>query len=444
MWAKLDFSKTLFVVSVGVVIFGYGVVVGTYRVFPYHQLELVKDTIAELYAQSSMMAKIEPTEHLKDGRHDGTGALQHRPNSMSAGYTLVTGFFDGGLEIRLLSPDGSPRHRWPVQFSGIWEGDLEHVQPASMRPATDWNTGFNGAMALPDASVIFNMIGGGLVKLDRCGDVVWKLHKMAHHSVEANSDGGFWVPGQYYVASESRHPPIEPPYRLDTIMKVSSGGIVEREIAVLDVFWQQDLQGILFANNRTMAARGERDFVHLNDIEELPAELGGVFPQFEAGDLLLSLREPNMIAVLDSDLQSIKWHQIGPWLQQHDVDWQPDGTITLFDNRYDGNDGAIFGGSRILSVNPQTREVTVLYEDDTEPNMYSATQGDHQILGNGNILITESEAGRALEVNQNGEIVWEYINRYSPEAVVRLPDAIRYDKQYFEASLGERGCERST
>jgi hypothetical protein len=37
-------------------------------------------------------------------------------------------------------------------------------------------------------------------------------------------------------------------------------------------------------------------------------------------------------------------------------------------------------------------------------------RGAQQRLPNGNTLITESEAGRLLEVTADGEVVWEYIN----------------------------------
>ena len=34
-------------------------------------------------------------------------------------------------------------------------------------------------------------------------------------------------------------------------------------------------------------------------------------------------------------------------------------------------------------------------------------------------------------VDGDGQIVWEYINRYSEDEVLRISDAIRYSKDYF-------------
>lgn len=46
----------------------------------------------------------------------------------------------------------------------------------------------------------------------------------------------------------------------------------------------------------------------------------------------------------------------------------------------------------------------------TEPGFFTKRAGVQQRLPNGNTLITESEAGRVIEVTQDGRIVWEYIN----------------------------------
>jgi hypothetical protein len=193
------------------------------------------------------------------------------------------------------------------------------------------------------------------------------------------------------------------------------------------------LLGVLFANNRHFRPNGEDcDYVHLNDIEELPVEFEDAFPSFDAGDLLVSLREPNMTMVINPKTEIVKWYQVGPWIQQHDTDFQENGTITLFDNAVDGTyDGRIFGGSKIISIDPMSRETKVLYKSRENELVYTRFQGDHQLLKNGNILITETDSGRIIEVDMNGYIVWEYINRYSVEEVYRVGDSIRYTTDYF-------------
>ncbi len=50
-----------------------------------------------------------------------------------------------------------------------------------------------------------------------------------------------------------------------------------------------------------------------------------------AGDLLLSMRNFNALAVLNKASGKIVWMQHGPWGQRHDPDIAPDGTVTVFD-----------------------------------------------------------------------------------------------------------------
>ncbi|HJP05426.1 MAG: hypothetical protein QGG67_07840 [Gammaproteobacteria bacterium] len=64
------------------------------------------------------------------------------------------------------------------------------------------------------------------------------------------------------------------------------------------------------------------------------------------------MRQPGVIALIDSVVAQVTWARRGTWIGQHDPDFLP----------------------------------------------------------NGNTLITESDRGRLLEVSPAGEIVWEYVN----------------------------------
>jgi hypothetical protein len=50
------------------------------------------------------------------------------------------------------------------------------------------------------------------------------------------------------------------------------------------------------------------------------------------------------------------------------------------------------------------------YGERPEQRFFTQTRGGAQALANGNVLITESERGRAFEVTRAGEIVWEFWN----------------------------------
>jgi hypothetical protein len=88
----------------------------------------------------------------------------------------------------------------------------------------------------------------------------------------------------------------------------------------------------------------------------------------------------------------------------------------------------------IVEVDPATGKPTRKYGGVSSQNTYSNIRGKHQSLTNGNILITESQAGRVFEVNDKGEIVWEFrapfINRYDADHVSIVRQASRYPENY--------------
>jgi hypothetical protein len=418
----------MFFFSLFTLVYAYGVLSHKYNLFPWPKVRYAVLSAKLVFDEFGMVTKRKPSGHLNKSRYEGSGVVLYDSEHMEPGPTLITSFFEEELQIRLLAADGSVINRWPVSINSIWE-NFDHIIPEWDRPKTDWNVVFNGVKLLPDGAVVFPMVG--LVKMDRCGNVIWKAPIMAHHSVEQSPRGSYWTGGSHYVKDESKHPPIKVPYEIDTILEVSDEGEVLREIPVLDILYKNNMLSVLFSNNRNFRLNNDKDFVHLNDVEEIPTDLIDSFPLFDAGDLLVSLREPNLVLVLDPDTERVKWYQVGPWIQQHDVDWQMDGTITVFDNASDDSeDGKFFGGSNVVSIDPISREVSYLYGKKSDQNIYTGTLGDQQLLDNGNILITESIAGRVIEVTPSGRIVWEYINRYSENEVLLISDAIRYPPDY--------------
>ena len=71
--------------------------------------------------------------------------------------------------------------------------------------------------------------------------------------------------------------------------------------------------------------------------------------------------------------------------------------------------------------------------------MHTNIRGKHQFLSGGRLLITEHEGGRVFEVNKEGRIIWEYINRYDSDEVAEITDARIYTADYFNVS--DWSCE---
>lgn len=124
---------------------------------------------------------------------------------------------------------------------------------------------------------------------------------------------------------------------------------------------------------------------------------------FDAGDLLLSFREPNLLTVLDGDDGRLKWWSTGPWIKQHDPDFTADGKISVYSNNPSK------GRSEILQIDPATNEISnPLYYGNVR--FYSRTMGKHQYLPNGNVLIVVPDEGRVLEATSDGDLVMEFDN----------------------------------
>jgi hypothetical protein len=417
------------VISGALFIFLGGMGVRHFEVFPYPLLKYVKDSAAEVIENRNTLLRVRPDQLLKPARYRGKEVTRNVPGKASPGLTFVLSLYATN-EMRLIRLDGSIVQRWPVEFFKIF-ANANHIQPKDRVPQSEWNTELHGGLVLPDGSIVFNFEDAGLAKLDKCGAVQWALPRMTHHSAERAEDGGFWIPGHRYVSDPALFAPYRDPFPEDTILKISEGGEITEEISLPRLLLANNLSGLLFVRMRSLAIP-HNDLTHLNDIEELTREMAPHFPQFAPGDLLISMRELNTIMVVDPKTQRVKWHQTGPWIAQHDPDFQQDGHIIVFSNNDDGTPaGAALGGSTIIEVDPQTGKTQTLYGGSPAQRMYTGIRGKHQRLANGDLLITESEAGRVFEIDGAGEIVWEYINRYDDEKVAIVFGATRYPEDYF-------------
>lgn len=427
---RVDLAKILFIVSCATILFTYGVAVGRYQLFPFKVLNFGVASLIELRQEADILLGRRPSWHLMTARYDGDGVTFLQEHRMAPGLTLVAGMFAGENQLRLIKPDGAPVRVWPARYSELFTAS-EH--PESMyRPQTDWNAQIHGALALPDGSVVFNFDYAGTVKLDRCGKVVWTLLEKTHHSVERSEDGGFWIPGRRSSNVVAGFPPSDSLYQEDLILKVSDAGEVLEAVPIADIFLDSDLLHLLLLKGPGPVFRSG-EVVHLNDIEEMPDSIADRFPEFEATDLLLSFRDEHLVMVVDSQDWVVRWYQMGPWIQQHDPDFQPDGRITVFNNKNDNTiGGTLLGGSEVVAFDTRSGETRVLYGGVPEQEMHSGLLGKHQMLPNGNILITQAQSGRLLEVTDMGEIVWEFVNRYDEERAAVMTSATRYAPSYFE------------
>ena len=426
-------------------IFLAGLYSGIRENFAFHFFKGIRDDIKAVLDDRSLRSLNQtPYDFLQPSRQSGVGVTINHSASDENALILLSGFFDKGNEVRLVQRDGQIAARWPVAFSDHFP-DASHL---TSPPASDWKIDLHGALINPDGSVVFNYEYGGTVKLSRCGEVLWTLAHPTHHSISQAQRGGYWIPGRRYHQSgaEGNIPPFaylsaEGVLADDLLLLVSETGEIMMEKSVTDLLYENGHVALMTATGQSFEPEmsWDQELVHVNKVAELPEDFATAFPTLETGDLAVSIRQYNLLFVVDPDTWVIKWHQTGPWLRQHDPEFLADGSIVIFNNNLfihwmlDGerSNPAAPRISNIMKINPRTGHSEIVYGMKPGQQLMSIIRGKVDPTPAGGWLITEFEAGRALEVDADGNAVWEYINRYDEDQVLEITEARRYGADYF-------------
>ena len=423
-------GRWLQVLSAAVLAFLGGIAVAYYQLYPFRVLRPALHGIRALF---------EGRDHfLHPIQYPGEGVTVHDAARTAPGVTLLDGFrpeHPEGPSLWIVDASGKVLHEWVVSATKIWPKNTYH----DLGSPPTWDTLVHGSYLFPNGDVLFNFESIGLQRLDACGKVLWKLPYRTHHSVERDSDGNFWVSGiaaQRSPEEQKRaYPALSPPFAEETAVQVSPDGKLLREIDLLKVLFASGHGELATFGYGKMVEQREREgrdvlleITHLNDVQPLTVQLAPKFPMFEAGDLLISFRDLNTMFVTSPGGQ-LKWIDAHAMQMQHDLDFEPDGQIVAFDNQ---SDWTFWGkgapkGSRIAAIDPVTHAVSVRYPTPGAPRFYSSMTGKHQLLPNGNRLVTQGFAGRAFEIADDGTIVWEYVNApFDATRVSEIHEATRY------------------
>jgi hypothetical protein len=222
-------------------------------------------------------------------------------------------------------------------------------------------------------------------------------------------------------ARQSALPNYAPPFEDYTVVEVSAEGKVLTEISVFDLLDRNGLGGLLYMSTLDHSSfQVSGDTLHLNDVETFPAALApGVF---EAGDILISLRNISTVLVFDPRTLRVKFVTTGRVLRQHDPDFIDGNTISIFDNNPRDRQY-----SRIVTMSAAdpTQAVHVRVEGSDGQPFRTPKMGKHQYLPGGNVLVVESVSGRVIEIDRAGRIVWQYVNLVKDGVAGSIADAVR-------------------
>lgn len=381
-----------------------------------------------------------------------TGVTIYDP---SRTYNSFVSFSSMDGNTHLIDMDGNEVHRWShVGIPGevidprLVQGERGHVL-VQLEDGDD-----------PRGGIFSN---GTVGELDWSGKILWQWGKQAPGGAARQNHDWTRLPNGntlLLVAMPRTVKGLGPKVIGDQgIYEVNPGG---------EIVWQWIAGdhlaefGISVAGRRYLRERIARTavdiwgYLEINDMQVL-----GPNRWYDAGDgrfapenIMMDARKGNFVFIISKATGKVVW-RLGPGFSgddyfadgriqrrdiprpvdqisgQHDAHLIPQGlpgagNLLLFDNQ--GGAGfppvalGVYAGSRVLEIDPVKKEIVWQYtgESSGRPpwSFFSSFISSVRRLPNGNTLIDEGMNGRLFQVTKDGEIVWEYVNRY-PGLVTR-------------------------
>ncbi len=339
-------------------------------------------------------------------RFERSGVLRYDVARTKPGYTLYTLAPD--LSAHLIDMNGRELHRWSVTPNEVMPeaAAAPHTLFGMLKPQVETGHLFpNGDLLLIYAQKAIGPWESTLIKIDKNSDILWKSRVKVHHAVEVVGDR------IYALTSE-----MKPPSRKPVVPALYGMPYMDESVSILDSRGNELSRHSIFqamANTKTMRLaqavpfNDRIDTLHSNSLDVLNEHTAHFIPRAKPGDVLVSLRNLDMLVVVDLENDKIVWALRGGWRAQHDAKMLPNGDILLFDNE---GDLMKHGRSRVLEIAPDTGRIVWSFEGTAKDPLDSEIRGGAQRLSNGNTLISESTAGRILEVIPDGSVAWEYVD----------------------------------
>ena len=392
--ARAVFLGTLGALGVGAV-FGAGVHFANAKLWPYRPIERALDTLGEAIEHGGFAPENAVGAAPENASRETWTA--HAPEgALAPGYRAVMGYLarERDFGIRVFDASGAEVHRRVLNYD---VQDPDGPSGGSEAP--------HAFHFLPDGSVVVNTDkGDAMARYDACGEPIWSRRGAFHHSFAPDPRGGLWTwRGEVSAFDQYQYLVRIDPETGETLQEI---GLVE------DVIGASEANRAIFTlvpgkeTERSTGPRSVHDLFHPNDLEALQPEDAAAFPDFEVGDLLMSFRNIDLVAVMDPDTLELKWWSHGPWIQQHDPDFDAGGEITVFNNN---------GWRRlssIVAIEPGTRAVRTL---PVEPDFrfYTQYMGKHERLDDGTLQVVVPFEGRVLEFDAEGRLLLEINNLFN-------------------------------
>ncbi|MBT3221888.1 MAG: hypothetical protein HN348_22670 [Proteobacteria bacterium] len=349
------------------------------------------------YVSGSMEAEDKPTIDRFD------------PQKVQPGINLVVS--GHGPQAYLMDMEANVLHTWRHHFAKVW--------PDYPGRKTDSRTYWRRVHLYENGDILAIFEGLGILRIDKDSKLLWANPNRAHHDIHIANNGDIYTLTR--VARTVDRLNLDHPVLEDfvTILDPKTGE-EKSSISVLEAFEASEFADVW------RSAFEKKDIFHTNTIELLDGRIAEQLPEFAAGNVLLSMRNINAIAVMDLEGPEIVWALTGDFALQHDPKILDNGHMLLFNN----SEGP---ASSVLELDLVKGDVVWEFEGSDNESFYTPSCGIAERLPNGNTLIVESDPGRAFELTKSHEIVWEFHNpnRGGPNdefvatlfQVMRLPES---------------------
>lgn len=368
-----------------------------------------------------MVDRLYPTE---------TGVITHAPGRAAPGFNLET---TATLpSARLLTMDGTVVHEWQQDreamalawlAAGEAKTDLSGLHWRRVKPLAD------GSLIVIVENNRTTPYGFGVMKLGPQSSLEWMLPGHYHHSLDVTEDGTIYTLYQeLHDEAPSFLPRVSGPILREGIAVLSADGEELRRYDITEAFRNTPYESFL----RDVRPDDRGDPLHINTVEVVRPEIAATTSFAKAGDILFSLRNTNTVGLLDPESGKVTWAVNDLWHAQHEPQLTGHDHLLLFDNQ-----GPESGQSRAIEWDLSgAPKVVWTFDGTAEAPLISEQYGVVRLLPNGNRLISETYGGRALEVDQSGEIVWEWRSSFRKpygrhNLVARLMEVERVAPDFF-------------
>ena len=418
-------ERILFVIGLCAMAFLYGVATMQYEIFPYRVLKEAKLGVEAWAAMDrnnsrypKAFEKFEEGAPAQPTAKHLSGEKSHENILVTGGpYQMMERCPTWGCMAWIADRSGKVLHAWEVNLDDLWSGlqgiggDVSHLSlyPVGMALGSDGSlvVSFQGRETYP--------VQIGIMKVDRQGKVLWKRFDRSHHWITADAAGQIYTPAAAFERELKGIGGTRVDLKcktgesgVDSIRVLSPDGKPLRELKVMDAVMKSGYSGLFYA------IREGCNPTHLNSIALASPQVARAIPGAAPGDLLVSLRETNAVALLDGRTAAVKYLVSGRTAAQHGPQFLPDGTVLVFDNL--GGDKTL-GGTRVARIDLVKGTAQTVFPRESHKEVlpvWSETAGHIDVSPDGKrALVSITHQGRIVEIDvASGAPLWVYENTH--------------------------------